>query len=50
MTIRWLKLVAEDLVMALPENSQSKEIHSFRGEEVDRAIIGIIEWWWGRQK
>ena len=42
-TIKWLKLVAEDLVMALPENRQSKEIYSFRGEEIDRAIIGKIE-------
>ncbi len=49
-TIKWLKYLAPDLVMALPENRQSKELFYFRGEEIDRAIIGKIEWWWGRQK
>ncbi len=49
-TVKWLKFVAEDLVMALPENRQPKEIYSFRGEEIDRSIIRKIEWWWGRQK
>ena len=38
-TIKWLKLVAEDLVMPLLENRQSKEIYSFCGEEIDRVII-----------
>lgn len=42
-TIKWLKLVAEDLVMALPENRQSKEIYLFRGEAIARALIGKIE-------
>jgi phage repressor protein C with HTH and peptisase S24 domain len=38
-TIKWLKLMAENLDMALPENRQSKEIYSFRGEETDQTII-----------
>jgi hypothetical protein len=42
-TIKWLRLEAEDLVMALPENRQSKEIYSFRAEEISRAIIGKME-------
>jgi len=49
-TIKWLKLMIEDLVMAIPENKQSKKIYSFRGEEIDRAIIGKIDWSRGRQK
>jgi hypothetical protein len=28
-TIEWLRLVAKDLVMPLPENSHPKESHSF---------------------
>ena len=44
-TMKWLRLLAEDLVMALPENRQSKAIYSFCGKEIDRAIIGNIEWW-----
>ena len=43
MTIKWLRLVAEDLVMALPENRQSKESNSFRGEEIERFTSGKIE-------
>jgi hypothetical protein len=41
-TIKWLKLVAEDLVMALPENRQSKEIHLFRSEFITR-LGGIFQ-------
>ncbi len=49
-TRKRLKPGAEDLIMAFPENRQSKEPYSFRGEEIDWALIGKIEWWWGRRK
>lgn len=43
-TIKWLILVAEDLLMSFPENRRSKTIYSFSGEQVYGAITGKIEW------
>ena len=43
MTIKWTRPAAEDLVMALPENRQPKEICSFRGEEIERPASDNIE-------
>jgi transcriptional regulator with XRE-family HTH domain len=49
LTIRWLKLVSETLFVAYPENRNSKDFSLFTGDEIYRAIIGRIEWWWARQ-
>jgi len=43
MTREWMKLVAENLVMMLPENRQPKQIYSFRGEEIERFVSSKIK-------
>ena len=44
MTIKWLKLVAEDLVMALPENKQSPKIYSFAAKRSPGSSSARWDW------
>jgi transcriptional regulator with XRE-family HTH domain len=49
LTVKWLRLISKDVVVAYPENRRSKDILFLAGEEICRAIVGRIQCWWGRQ-
>ena len=51
-SIKWCKVVSNELVMGLPENKEfttEDDLLMFRGKEVDNCVIGAVLWWWGRQ-
>lgn len=49
-SIKMCQYLAPDLVVGRPYNQESREILVFRGEEVENCIVGVVEWWWRRQK
>jgi len=49
-SIKICQYVAPDLVIGRPYNVESTEQLVFRGEEVEDCIVGVVEWWWSKQR
>lgn len=49
-SIKTCQYVSADLVIGRPYNQESREVLVFRGDDVENCIVGVVDWWWRRQK
>jgi len=49
-SIKICQYIAPDLVIGRPYNTESREQLVFKGEEIEDCIVGVVEWWWSRQR
>jgi len=49
-SIKICQYVGPDLVIGRPFNQESHEVLVCRGEDTNDCIVGVVDWWWCRQK